>query len=50
VHLRSERLDVIMRSLPTKNPRFAAVFDGASRTRTGDLLGAISALSWPDSA
>jgi hypothetical protein len=45
MHLRPERLDVIMRSLLPKKPPISAVLDGASRTRTGDLLGAIQALS-----
>jgi hypothetical protein len=31
-----------------KAPVSRAFLDGASRTRTGDLLGAISALSWPE--
>ena len=41
----TERMDVARRSSQQENRRFAAVSHGASRTRTGDLLGAIQALS-----
>jgi hypothetical protein len=37
-----------MRSLPTRKLPICGGFHGASRTRTGDLLGAISALFWAE--
>jgi hypothetical protein len=45
VHLKCELLDVIMRSRPIRKLPICGGFHGASRTRTGDLLGAIQALS-----
>jgi hypothetical protein len=44
----TERLDRDRRSLRKRKPPISGDFDGASRTRTDDLLGAIPALSSPE--